>query len=82
MKNSFLNDFIWIAYNDDNYDTFTSSTYNYQKKYHLSNLDLDDFSLGDIQRERGATPADSIVMSIGKKGEKEASSRICVNIVK
>ena len=79
-KNSFLDDFIWIAFNDDNYDTFTLSTENTHLKYPLSDLDLDDFRLGDITRERFSALSERCIFSIGKKGEKEASSRIMVNV--
>ena len=64
-----------MVFNDDNYDTFTSSTYSLLRKYPLS--DLDDFSLGDVMRANGDT-----VLAIGKKGDKEASSRICMNVTR
>lgn len=81
-KNSFNFDYIWIAFNDDNYDTFTLSTQNYHLKYPLSDLDLDDFRLGDIIREKNFAADEQCIFSIGKKGEKEASSRIMVNVTK
>lgn len=45
-------------------------------------MDLDDFSLGDITKEKDTSLTEQCIISIGKKGEKEASSRICINVTK
>ena len=45
-------------------------------------MDLDDFSLGDICFEKEHPLEDQCVIAIGKKGEKEASCRICINVSK
>lgn len=42
---------MWVIYNDDNYDTFTSCTDQILNKYPLSDFDLDDFRLGDVIRD-------------------------------
>lgn len=43
-------------------------------------MDLDDFRLGDVIREKTAHENEHCIFAIGKKGENEASSRICINV--
>lgn len=75
-------DHLWIAYNDDNYDTFATTTQSLLNKHPISDLDLDDFRLGDIQMERTLIENERRLFAIGKKGENDASSRICINVTK
>ena len=82
QKNSFLFEFNWVGINDENNDNLLISIQNSAIKHPITNFNLDDFALGDITKERNMPDSESSLITIGKKGENDTSSRICINVIK